>query len=93
MDGDDRGILPDYGRMSDRSGIGGDMARDIRYRWSRVEIQAAEVRELRETLRIAAEHLRQYRAYETTMAETGHGLLISHPYQPETLDRMIAAVL
>lgn len=46
-----------------------------------------------DALRIAQDHLAQYRPYSESMRAIGRGLAISSPYQPELADRIIAAAI
>lgn len=49
--------------------------------------------ELREVLKIARDHLEQYRAYSDEMCAIGRGCMILSPYQPETLAVFIREAL
>ena len=47
--------------------------------------ESQKLTELREVLKIAREHIEQYRAYSDEMSMIGRGCSISSAYQPETL--------
>ncbi len=49
--------------------------------------------ELREVLKIARDHIEQYRAYSDELTKIGRGCMVLSPYQPETLAMFIREAL
>ena len=54
---------------------------------------AEQADELRAVMKIARDHIEQYRAYSDEMCKIGRGVHICSPYQPETLATFIREAL
>jgi hypothetical protein len=52
-----------------------------------------KVSELRAVLKIAREHIEQYRAYSEEMRKIGRGCMVLSAYQPETLATIMREAL
>ena len=53
----------------------------------------SKANELHAVLKIARDHIEQYRAYSDEMCKIGRGCMIMSPYQPETLATFIREAL